>query len=102
MKKIVGLLMIKWITLEIWRKLFLAPRNVHAQVGINLWHVRVTEASLFASTPFFYCPITFPKENLKIEIEYFFRVSIARFLGLVFHVYPKLWKGQNPLSCYTP
>jgi len=25
--------------LEIWRKLFLAARNLHAQGGRNLWHV---------------------------------------------------------------
>jgi hypothetical protein len=56
----------------------------------GMW--RVTEASLFASTLFFYCPFFFQKEILKIEIELFFRVSITRsekiaqFLSLVFHM----------------
>jgi len=50
-KKIVGLLMFKWVTLEIWRKLFLASRNLHAQVGRN---VESNYAYLFASTHFFW------------------------------------------------
>jgi len=35
-----GLLMFEYVTLEIWRKLFLASRNPHAQSGRNLWHVQ--------------------------------------------------------------
>jgi hypothetical protein len=76
MKKIVGLLMFKWVNLDIWRKLFLAPRNLQI-VSRNLWHVESNYASLFASTLFFLVQF-FQKEILKIEIESFFRALMAR------------------------
>jgi hypothetical protein len=47
------------------------------QVGRNLLHVESNYASLFASTLFFLVSF-FRKEILKIEIESFFRVLIAR------------------------
>jgi len=92
MKKIVDLFMFKWVTLEIWKKLFLAPRNLHAQVGRNLWHVESNPGIFICINPFYLLVKFFQKENFKIEIEYFFRVSIARsekiarFLSLVFHM----------------
>ncbi len=99
LKKIVGLLMFKWVTLEIWRKLFLASRNLHAQVGRNLWHVESNYAYLFASTLFFLVQFL-RKEILRVEIQSFFRVlitiseKITPFLSLVFHMYSKLWKDN--------
>jgi hypothetical protein len=92
MKKIVGLLMFKWVTLEIWRKLFLEARNLHAQVCRNLWDVESNLGIFICINPFFYCPIFIKKKFTKLKLNIFFRVSIARsekiarFLSLVFHM----------------
>jgi hypothetical protein len=53
-EQIVSLSMFKWVTLEIWRKLFLAPRNLHAQLGRNLWHVESNRAIFICINPFFH------------------------------------------------
>jgi len=90
MKKIVGLLMFKWVTLEIWRKLFLASRNLHAQVAETCGMWRVT-MHIYLHQPFFMVQFL-RKEILRFEIESFFRVlitiseKITRFLSLVFHM----------------
>jgi hypothetical protein len=54
---------------------------------------RVTEASLFASILFFYCPIIFPKEILKIEIEYFFQGFDRPISGFGFPCVAKTMEG---------
>ncbi len=64
------LLMFKWVTLEIWRKLFLAPRNFYAQVGRNLWPVQNNYASLFALTLFFWSDFL-EKKFLKLKLKVF-------------------------------
>jgi hypothetical protein len=53
LNKIVSLLIFKWVILEIWRKLFLAPRNLHFQVGRNLLHVETNRDIFMCTTPFF-------------------------------------------------
>ncbi len=71
MKTIVRLLMFKWVTLEIWRKLFLAPRNLHAQVGRNLWHLESNWGIFICIKPFFYCPSFFKKKFKKLKLKFF-------------------------------
>jgi hypothetical protein len=66
-----GLLMFEYVTLEIWRKLFLASRNPHAQSGRNLWHVESNWGIFICINPFFLLPNFFQKEHYKIEIEFF-------------------------------
>jgi hypothetical protein len=66
MKEIVGFLMLNWVTLEIWRKLFLAPRNLHAQVGRNLWHVESNYA-LYLHQPFFFWSYFFSKNSNYLQ-----------------------------------
>ncbi len=66
MKKIVDLLMFEWVTFEIWRKLFLAPRNLHAQVGRNLWHVESNGGIFICINPLLYRSIFF---NLKKKLK---------------------------------
>jgi len=65
MKKIVDLLMFKWATLEIWRKLFLAPRNLDAQVGRNLWHVENNQGIFICINPFFFTGQIFSKRKFQ-------------------------------------
>jgi hypothetical protein len=90
MNKIVGLLMFKW-AIEIWRNLLLAARNLHAQLGRNLWHVESNPGIFICINPFSYQSFFFNLKK-KFDIEYFSRVSIARsekiapFLSLVFHL----------------
>jgi hypothetical protein len=71
MNRIVGLLMFKWVTLEIWRKLFLAPRNLHAQVGRNLWHVESNLGIFICINPFFYRSIFLEKKFFKLKLNIF-------------------------------
>ncbi len=71
--------MFKWVTLEIWRKLFLAPRNLHAQVGRNLWHVESNQGIFFCINPFFYCPIFFKKKFKKLKLKFFSGFQSADF-----------------------
>jgi hypothetical protein len=71
MNKIVCLLMFKWVTREIWRKLFLAPRNLHAQVGRNLWHVQSNGRIFIGINPFFYREFFFKKKILKLKLNIF-------------------------------
>jgi hypothetical protein len=66
-----GLLMFEYVTLEIWRKLFLASRNPHAQSGRNLWHVESNSGIFICINPFFYCPIFSKKKILKLKLNFF-------------------------------